>query len=124
MIASKVRHFCASFAVSAIAAIWLAMPLVIAAEYALASTDAVWKGGGAVVRLHASKACNHQQIIGALRSVDIDGPLMSATVKTDADGSEVPACWGNIDAEKVLIVDIFGRGGYILKRELRPAPMV
>lgn len=83
------------------------------------SQEMVYRSGEVTVRL-MKQECPSVEIAEILAQVS---KPTARVAMVQAGSQDVPACWTH-DAEKVYIVDVLGRAGYIGKESFRPEPGV
>jgi hypothetical protein len=101
----------------------LLLAACLAASPAIAGPEMVYIGNGITVRLMLAD-CDVPELAHALREVPSLTPPKMATIKHGSSDFEVPACWGTAEGDKVLLGDILGNAGFIMKGSFKPAPGV
>lgn len=84
----------------------------------------VYKTGDLTIRLQESE-CSIPQLAQALEDGE-KTKAKNATITAKGTG-EIPGCWlvyEDAEGQKVLIGDVFGRGGYIMQKDFRAEPGV
>jgi hypothetical protein len=84
---------------------------------ASAFAELVWKGDGVTIKF-TTEECTTASLVMALLQNGASMPIRAATVHVGQN--TIPACWGVLEGDKALLIDVFGQGGFIPLADLKP----